>query len=370
MLAHSGRAMIQLSRHRLIETVPRVCRSCQFKLLRGAARHHSTEKHRDFARVFSRVPSKLPSTPARTRFAPSPTGYLHLGSLRTALFNYLLARRTGGQFILRIEDTDTKRTIPDAEKRLYEDLNWAGLEWDEGPDNGGPFGPYRQSERSELYKKHTHQLLQSGGVYRCFCSTQRLHKLAHERSKLGLNTEYDRTCARLSQEESVERAAKGESFVVRLKVPDTYPEFQDLVYGKIGSNLRPARRPNEGYEDPILLKSDGLPTYHLANVIDDHHMQITHVVRGTEWLQATAKHMVIYKAFGWKPPQFAHVGLLTNEDGQKLSKRNLDLDISHFRDTMGIFPETLTNFAALLGWSHTEKSDFLPLEELEKKVSI
>jgi glutamyl-tRNA synthetase len=271
--------------------------------------------------------------------------------------------------VLRIEDTDRKRTLPDAEQRLYEDLSWAGLEWDEGPQIGGPYGPYRQSERSELYQEHTDKLLQSEHVYRCFCPADRLNSLAHERNKIGLATEYDRTCARLSREESDERASKGESYVVRLKVPEVYPEFEDLVYGKVGKNLRPPRRSGDGYEDPVLLKSDGLPTYHLANVIDDHFMNITHVIRGTEWLQATAKHMVLYDAFGWAAPQFAHVGLLVNEEGQKLSKRNLDLDISHFRDTMEIFPEALTNFAALLGWSHTEKSDYLPMEELVSKVS-
>ncbi|OCK78976.1 Glutamyl/glutaminyl-tRNA synthetase, partial [Lepidopterella palustris CBS 459.81] len=314
--------------------------------------------------------SKLPSTPARTRFAPSPTGYLHLGSLRTALFNYLLAKRTGGQFLLRIEDTDKKRTLPDAEARLYDDLHWAGLEWDEGPGVGGGCGPYRQSERSELYQEHADMLLVSGHAYRCFCSTQRLNQLAEQRSNLGLPTDYDRACASILKEESDDRAANGEPYVVRLRVPDVYPQFTDLVYGKIGKIAKPGRRGDNTYEDPILLKSDGLPTYHLANVVDDHHMRITHVIRGTEWLIATPKHLAMYEAFGWKQPEFAHVGLLVDERGNKLSKRNFDTDIASFRDKMDIFPEALVNFVALLGWSHGEKSDIMEMKELIEKFTM
>jgi glutamyl-tRNA synthetase len=314
--------------------------------------------------------SNLPSQPARTRFAPSPTGYLHLGSLRTALFNYLLAKRTGGQFILRIEDTDSKRTVQDAEQRLFNDLRWVGLEWDEGPQIGGPCGPYRQSERSDLYKQYADKLHEVGAVYRCFCSSSRLNKLKEERNKLGLAVEYDRTCAGLSKAQSDERADSGESHVYRLRVPEVYPEFDDLVYGRIGKGSAPSRRHDDLYEDPILLKSDGLPTYHLANVIDDHLMDISHVIRGTEWLQATTKHIMMYDALGWKAPQFAHVGLLTNEQGQKLSKRHMDTDISYFRNVQEILPEALTNFAVLLGWSHNEKSDVLPLERLKQIFTL
>lgn len=313
--------------------------------------------------------TSLPSTPARTRFAPSPTGYLHLGSLRTALFNYLLAKRTGGQFLLRIEDTDRKRTLPEAESRLFCDLRWAGLQWDEGPEVGGPYGPYKQSERSELYQKHALDLVESRHAYRCFCSSDRLNALAEQRHKLGIATDYDRTCANISKEESDDRAAKGESHVIRFHVPDQYPTYEDLIYGVFRPLKRRGHVIETSYEDPILLKSDGLPTYHLANVVDDHHMNITHVIRGSEWMPSTPKHIAMYNAFGWTPPQFAHVGLLVDEQGNKLSKRNFDTDISAFEE-MEIFPETLTNFAALLGWSHQEKSDIMDLKTLVEKFTL
>ncbi|EAW19194.1 glutamate--tRNA ligase MSE1 [Aspergillus fischeri NRRL 181] len=313
----------------------------------------------------------LPDAPARTRFAPSPTGYLHLGSLRTALFNYLLAKRTGGQFLLRIEDTDQKRTIPGAEQRLYEDLQWAGLQWDEGPLVGGPYGPYRQSERTAIYREHANQLVKNGHAYRCFCSTERLDSLARHRSQAGLPPGYDRQCADISAEESEDRAAKGEAHVVRLKV-EGYPMFDDLVYGKTGQN-----RPNSKldliervYDDPILLKSDGHPTYHLANVVDDHCMKITHVIRGTEWMPSTPMHVALYHAFNWTPPRFGHVPLLVDKSGQKLSKRNADIDLSFFKDNQGVFAATLVNFAALLGWSHTQKSDVFSLDELERLFNL
>lgn len=335
------------------------CRSCILRLARASGKRWYSATP---PRASNNEPrAQLPSTPARTRFAPSPTGYLHLGSLRTALFNYLLAKRTNGQFLLRIEDTDQKRTVPGAEQRLFDDLRWAGLQWDEGPEVGGPYGPYKQSERTELYKEHADQLLQSGHAYRCFCSAERLNALAEQRHKLGLATDYDRTCANVPQEESDDRASKGDKYVVRLKVPDQYPTYHDLIYGKFKPLKK--RRGENAYEDPILLKSDGLPTYHLANVVDDYHMKITHVIRGLEWMPSTPKHIAMYDAFGWEPPKFAHVGLLVDENGNKLSKRNFDTDITAFKD-MEIFPETLTNFAALLGWSHRETSDVMDLQQL------
>jgi glutamyl-tRNA synthetase len=321
--------------------------------------------------------SKLPSTPARTRFAPSPTGYLHLGSLRTALFNYLLAKKTGGQFLLRIEDTDTRRTVPGALERLCSDLQWAGLQWDEGPQVEGPYGPYVQSKRTPLYHEHAHKLLDTGHAYRCFCSVERLDDLARRRKELGLPTDYDRQCAGIPKDQSDERAAKGDSHVIRLLAPDVYPEVTDLIYGRIGRG-----KPGSGavgvmhkhgeitYEDPVLLKSDGKPTYHLANVVDDHHMKITHVVRATEWISSTPKHLALYDAFGWTAPSFAHVGLLVDEAGHKLSKRNFDTDIAHFRNDLGVLPSALTNFVALLGWSHGRKSDLMELEELVKEFEM
>ncbi|KAJ5497287.1 Aminoacyl-tRNA synthetase class I anticodon-binding domain subdomain 2 [Penicillium fimorum] len=341
-----------------------------------ARRSWSCIQYRPFSSsLATRAPNsknKLPNGPARTRFAPSPTGYLHLGSLRTALFNYLLAKRTGGQFLLRIEDTDQKRTIPGAEQRLYDDLQWAGLNWDEGPIVGGPYGPYRQSERTALYQSHANDLISNGHAYRCFCSAERLDSIARHRSQAGLPPGYDRKCGDVSAEESEDRAAKGEAHIIRLKV-DEYPMFNDLVYGKSGQN-----RPNNSkldfidrvYNDPVLIKSDGHPTYHLANVVDDHCMKITHVIRGTEWMASTPMHMALYDAFKWTPPSFAHVPLLVDRNGQKLSKRNADIDLSSFKDQQGIFPATLVNFASLLGWSHSEKSDVLSLKELERIFNL
>ncbi|MCJ1259084.1 Glutamate--tRNA ligase mitochondrial [Lignoscripta atroalba] len=318
------------------------------------------------------VSRRLPDYPTRTRFAPSPTGYLHLGSLRTALFNYLLAKATGGQFLLRIEDTDKKRTVAGAEDRICRDLEWAGLHWDEGPEVGGPYGPYRQSDRTALYREHAHKLLDSGHAYRCFCTSDRLDKLAKQRSQLGLPTDYDRTCEGLPEAESQDRAFRGETYVIRLKVPDIYPKYDDLVYGSIGRHKQNAilfKHGEPAYEDPILIKSDGSPTYHLANVVDDHHMEITHVIRAVEWMPSTPKHLIIYDAFGWQPPVFAHVGLLQDENGQKLSKRNLDIDIQSFEKD-GIFPEALVNYVSLLGWSHSLGTDLLPSKPLIENFDL
>lgn len=340
------------------------CRSCLIRISRASNRPISSKTAKE-----QKSNAALPSTPARTRFAPSPTGYLHLGSLRTALFNYLLAKSTGGQFLLRIEDTDQKRTVADAEQRLFQDLRWAGLQWDEGPEVGGPYGPYKQSERSAIYREHAQKLLDSGHAYRCFCSTERLNALAEHKHKLGLATDYDRTCESIPKEESDDRAHRHEPHVVRLKVPDQYPTYKDLIYGTFKPLRRRGHVTESSYEDPILLKSDGLPTYHLANVVDDHLMKITHVIRGSEWMPSTPKHIAMYSAFGWTPPEFAHVGLLVDESGNKLSKRNFDTDITAFKD-MEIFPETLTNFAALLGWSHKEKSDVMTLQDLIKNFSL
>ncbi|PLB51150.1 glutamyl-tRNA synthetase [Aspergillus steynii IBT 23096] len=349
----------------LLARRPWICTQCS-----TSARYFSVATSRAAAQRGSKK-SNLPDSPARTRFAPSPTGYLHLGSLRTALFNYLLAKRTGGQFLLRIEDTDQKRTIPGAEQRLYEDLEWAGLHWDEGPTIGGPYGPYRQSERTAIYRTHTHDLINNGHAYRCFCSADRLDAFARHRSQAGLPPGYDRKCADITAEESEERAANGETHVVRLKV-EGYPMFDDLVYGKTGQNRSPNKLDliERVYDDPILLKSDGHPTYHLANVVDDHCMKITHVIRGTEWMPSTPLHVALYNAFKWTPPRFGHVPLLVDKSGQKLSKRNADIDLTYFQDKQGVFAATLVNFAALLGWSHTQKSDIFSLAELEQIFNL
>ncbi|KAI0013936.1 hypothetical protein F4779DRAFT_299087 [Xylariaceae sp. FL0662B] len=290
----------------------------------------------------STVRNTVPETPARTRFAPSPTGYLHIGSLRTALYNYLLAKKTGGQFLLRLEDTDQARLVPDAESRLYEDLKWAGLSWDEGPDIGGQYGPYKQSERLDIYKKYADQLINDGRAYRCFCTPEDLDQLKALNLENNDSIVYPGTCLHISPDESARRAANGEQHCVRFKC-DRLPPIHDLVYGQY-------KKPPGEEEDFIIIKQDGYPTYHFANVVDDYLMKITHVIRGTEWLISTPRHVALYEALGWPTPQFAHLGLLTNREKQKLSKRQGDTAISSWRDR-GILPVALLNYVMLLGWS-------------------
>ncbi|KAL9087822.1 MAG: hypothetical protein Q9159_003418 [Coniocarpon cinnabarinum] len=353
--------------------LPYICGPCQL-LLRAQSRRSLRKTQARPLAASRRTKFTLPEKPVRTRFAPSPTGSLHLGSLRTALFNYLLARATKGSFLLRIEDTDVKRTLPGAREGIYSDLQWAGLQWDEGPLVGGPFGPYTQSDRTPIYQASAQDLLDKGAAYRCFCSAERLNDLARGRKELGLPTDYDRLCASISVAESNARAESGENFTVRLRAPDVYPPFTDLVYGRIGKLDTAANRGvthKHGeitYEDPVLLKSDGTPTYHLANVVDDHHMRITHVVRATEWLPSTPKHLALYNAFGWEPPAYAHVGLLVDMHKQKLSKRNMDTSLSTLGDA-GWLKDTLVNFAALLGCSFDRKSDVMDLNELVESFS-
>lgn len=313
--------------------------------------------------------ASIASKAARTRFAPSPTGQMHLGSLRTALFNYLYAKKTGGQFLLRIEDTDQKRTVEGAEQGIYDILRWSGLQWDEGPEVGGPYGPYRQSERIELHQKHAHMLVKSSHAYRCFCTPQRLQTLAVQRARMNLPTDYDRTCTRISDAESDERAARGDVHVIRLKAPDDYPIFTDLLYGDIQYGSNKQAHNTGSYSDPIILKSDGMPTYHLANVVDDHHMKITHVIRANEWMPSTPKHVYLYQAFGWAPPAFIHVGLLQSEQKKKLSKRDGDVDVAVYRDK-GYLSEVLNNFVALLGSSHTRNNDVMAMEDLIEEFDL
>lgn len=303
-----------------------------------------------------------PDYPVRTRFAPSPTGFLHLGSLRTALYNYLLAKSTDGQFLLRLEDTDQNRLVEGAEDNIYDTLKWLDVGVDEGPIVGGPYVPYRQSERSEIYRKYSDKLLQEGLAYRCFCSKERLDGLRDSARLLKPPTtvSYDRHCLEhISLEESNLLAKGGKSFTIRFKSPDSYPEFTDLLHGTI--NLQPQVNPTDRrYEDPVLLKSDGLPTYHFANVIDDHLMKITHVIRGEEWVASTPKHIALYNAFGWEKPNFVHIPLLTTVSGKKLSKRSGDIDIMSLKKK-GYLPEALVNFSVLFGWN--------PKRELGEKTS-
>jgi glutamyl-tRNA synthetase len=304
---------------------------------------------------------------------------MHIGGLRTALFSYLLARKTSGKFILRIEDTDHKRFVPDAEKRLCEDLEWAGLEWDEGPGVGGEYGPYTQSLRKGIYREYAKRLLDSGAAYRCFCEREKMsgtHDEPQQPQQQYANNGCFQDCAHLPSAQSEERAVDGrERFVIRFRpVPERIQGYRDLVFGKVRRLKRTpdssASRMGEGGDvlsDPILVKANGVPTYHFANIIDDHLMAITHVIRGTEWMASLPLHYDLYAAFGWTPPLFAHVGLLVDSSGAKLSKRSPGaflLDLPQLRGEQGILPETLCNFLALLGWSNPRKNDLMDMSEL------
>ncbi|KAF9576391.1 Glutamyl-tRNA synthetase [Mortierella alpina] len=297
----------------------------------------------------------------RVRFAPSPTGYLHLGGLRTALYNYLLARQQGGKCILRIEDTDQSRYVPGAAESLIRAMDWAGVKFDEGPGIGGPHEPYYQSQRLELYKKYADKLIECDHAYRCFCSSERLSLVRLEAQKAGRSASYDRKCAMLSKQESQERAASGEKFVVRMKIPEGKTVIQDEVHGKVEFM-------NKEVDDSVLMKSDGFPTYHLANVVDDHVMGITHVIRGQEWLPSAPKHVLLYNMLGWEAPKFAHVPLLLNPDKSKLSKRSGDVNVEDYREK-GYFPEAVVNFVALLGWHPGSTEEIFDMDGLAQAQS-
>lgn len=265
----------------------------------------------------------------RVRFAPSPTGHLHLGGFRTALYNYLWAKSHGhdrGRFILRIEDTDQTRLVPGAAEKLERILEWTGLVPDESPLKGGDFGPYVQSQRLHLYSEAVERMLESGHAYRCFCTERRLELMKRESTRLRVNHKYDRRCLTLSESEIQEKLSQGIPHTVRLKIRPFPESFSDLIYGDVSFNVFEL----EG--DPIILKSDGFPTYHLANVVDDHWMNITHVLRGVEWQISTPKHILLYEALGWNPPKFAHLPLIVNSDGTKMSKRQNDIQVEHYKD--------------------------------------
>jgi glutamyl-tRNA synthetase len=280
----------------------------------------------------------------RTRFAPSPTGYLHVGGLRTALFNYLVSRKSKGTFILRIEDTDRKRQVVEAVEGLIGMLRWAGIEYDEGPDKDGGYGPYIQSRRLDTYAQHALRLIEDGTAYYCFCSAERIERIRQEQQAAKEHPGYDRTCRSIEPDESARRVSAGEPHVVRMKLPvDGEAVFTDMVRGEV-------RIPYGVLDDQVIVKSDGYPTYHLAVVVDDHLMNITHVIRGEEWLSSTPKHLLLYEYFGWEMPRFAHLPLLLNPDRSKLSKRQGHVAVEDFR-AMGILPEALVNFIALLGWN-------------------
>jgi len=299
----------------------------------------------------------------RTRFAPSPTGFLHIGGLRTALFSYLFARHNEGDFILRIEDTDRKRLVEGALENIIQSLKWMGIEWDEGPDIGGPYSPYLQSERKPIYKKYAFKLVQDGKAYKCYCTHERIKALHEEEIKKGLFPIYDRHCRNLTVKEIEQNDNNGMPFVIRLKVPiDGEISFNDEIRGNITTK-------NETLDDIVLLKSDGFPTYHLANVVDDHLMKITHVIRGEEWVPSTPKHIILYNAFGWKPPSFAHVPVILAKGGGKLSKRHGATTVREFIEK-GYLSDALLNFMALLGWSLDDKSEFFTMDQLIKHFEL
>ncbi len=299
----------------------------------------------------------------RLRFAPSPTGFLHIGNLRTALFGYLLAKSQSGKFILRIEDTDDKREVEGAIKSLVDISNWIGIEFDEGPDNGGEYGPYIQSERIDIYQKHIKQLLDEGKVYRCFCSSERLEEMRKDLEIKKLAPKYDRKCRDLSTEESNKRAQSGEAYVIRQKMPlEGEVKVIDELRGEIIFNAK-------DLDDQVLIKSNGIPTYQFANVVDDHLMKITHVTRGDEWIASFPKNVLLYQAFNWQCPKYIHLPLLLNKTGGKLSKRQGDVFVEDYRNK-GYLKEAIVNFCALLGWHPKDDNEILSLEELKKSFSV
>ena len=307
----------------------------------------------------------------RTRFAPSPTGMLHVGSLRTAFYNYLFAKHNNGDFVLRIEDTDRSRYVEGSIENLVKILDLMGLEYSEGIFTGnnsktcqkGDFGPYMQSERLEIYKKYVDELIKNDYAYFCFCSQERLNEMRKEQQAQKIAPMYDGKCRGLDKKEIQRLLDKKTPFVVRLKVPkDGFTEFDDLIYGKI-------KIANRTIDDQVIMKSDGFPTYHLANVIDDHLMEISHTIRGEEWLPSTPKHILLYKAFGWDLPKFAHLPLLLNPDKSKLSKRQGDVSVEDYLNK-GYLPEALLNFILLLGWNPKTEEEVFSIEEMIKRFDL
>ncbi|MEZ4667753.1 MAG: glutamate--tRNA ligase [Anaerolineae bacterium] len=310
--------------------------------------------------------------PVRVRFAPSPTGSLHIGGLRTALFNWLFARHQGGKFILRIEDTDQKRFDPTALTTLTEALRWAGLQWDEGPEVGGEFGPYVQSERLEHYQKWANWLVENEKAYKCFCTPERLKQVNEDKEVRGEPKGYDRNCRNLSAEEAASKEANGESYVIRFKMPlDGKTVVTDAVRGEVSFD-------NATQQDLVLLKSDGFPTYHLAHVVDDYLMQISHVMRAIEWFPSYPFHVQLWVAFGWEIPIYAHLPIMLNPDGSKMSKRNPPIDkhgnpipvMVHDYIPNGYLPEAMTNFLANIGWNFGDDREFFTMQEAVERFDL
>jgi len=309
---------------------------------------------------------------ARTRFAPSPTGRIHLGGARTALYDFLLARQSNGQFILRLEDTDQKRYVPGAEEELMRGLRWLGLEWDEGPDVGGPYFPYRQSERKEFYLEHARRLIESGHAYYCFCSAERLHNIRQEQMKLKLPVRYDGKCRHIDPDDAAARVAAGQPHVIRFKMPaEGVITGRDHLRGEITVE-------NRNLDDYILIKSDGLAVYHLAAMVDDHLMNITHVIRGAEWLPTFPLHLHIIRALGWQEPIWIHPSVFLRPSGKgKMSKREsaelmkdgYSIFINDLKD-LGYIPEGVVNWIVLMGWSYDDRTEFFTMDDLVEKFSI
>lgn len=298
----------------------------------------------------------------RVRFAPSPTGLPHLGNVHTALFNWLFARHYSGSFIVRIEDTDVARTAEGADEEILEGLRWLGLDWDEGPEAGGGFGPYYQSQRLSVYQDHAMRLLDEGHAYPCYCSPQRLQEMRGRQQRGRKPPAYDRSCRDLSDAERKSYEDQGIKPVLRFKVPlEGETSVHDLLRGEISF-------PNYSLDDFVLLKSDGYPTYHLANVVDDHLMEISDVLRADEWIPSTPRHVLIYRAFGWRPPRYIHLPLILDKSGGKMSKRLGDVSIASYRER-GYLPEAIDNYLALLGWSPGGTEEILSLEELVSSFS-
>jgi len=299
----------------------------------------------------------------RTRIAPSPTGDPHVGTAYIALFNLAMAKKNGGSFLLRIEDTDQTRTTADSEKQIFDTLNWLDLGWDEGPDVGGNFGPYRQSERFDLYGKYAAELVEKGEAYYCFCTRDRLDKLRERQKAMKKAPGYDGHCRSLSKEEVAAKLEAGEEYVIRLKMPyDGETVIKDVLRGEV-------RFENNKIDDQILLKGDGFPTYHLANVVDDHLMGITHVIRAEEWISSTPKHIQMYKAFGWDMPEFVHMPLLRNADRTKISKRKNPVSLNYYIEE-GYLKEGMINFLGLMGYSVGENKEIFTLDEFIETFDI
>lgn len=299
----------------------------------------------------------------RTRMAPSPTGLPHLGNFRTLVFNWLLARHHSGQFVLRIEDTDVARKVDGAIDAFLDAMRWLRLDWDEGPEVGGPYAPYFQSERLPIYREHAERLIAQGDAYYCFCSPERLTAMRAEQQRRKEPPGYDRICRNLTEAEVNTRLAEGVTPVIRFKVPlEGSTSFYDLIHGEITF-------PNSAMDDFVIIKSDGYPTYHLAHLVDDHLMRISHVLRADEWISSAPRHVLLYRAFGWEPPKFAHVPQILGPDKSKLSKRHGATSVLAYRD-MGYLPEAMVNYLALLGWAYDASAEIMSKQELIERFSI